>query len=134
MTKTKTYQYGPYTMKTYFKPAGNGWEVGMTYKGKTFFMGNFVNKPEANRWWGQLNREIGTFAKKNWASPKMNFTWYCNFLSKHLYASYYTFLDKLFTKYNKTYHTAFTREMKKYNRMKKTVKKTDKFYFHTKAA
>jgi hypothetical protein len=131
MTKTKIYKYGPHQMKTYFKPAGHGWEVGMICEGKTYFMGNFVNKPEANRWWGMLNREMGTFAKKYWVSPDASFTWYCTFLSKHLYTCYYTFLDKLFAKYNKTYKMAWTKEVRKYNRIKKNFDRTEKYSWKT---
>lgn len=134
MTKAQTYKYGPHQMKTYFKPAGNGFEVGMVYEGRHYFMGNFVHKAEANRWWGFLNREIRTFAKRYWVSPDASFNWYCQFLSKHLYSCYYKFLDKLFTKYNKNFYRAYTKDVRKYNRIKRNFDKTERYSFHAKAA
>jgi hypothetical protein len=132
MTKTKSYQYGRHTMKTYFKPAGHGFEVGLTCEGQHYFMGNFVHRAEAVRWWGFLNRELVTFAKRNWISPDMNFSWYCKFLSKHMYSCYYSFLDKLFVKHNRTYQKAYVKEMRKYNKLKRNFDKTDKLYFYNK--
>lgn len=134
MTKFKTYKYGPHSFRTYFKTVGNGFEVGLNCDGKNYFVGNFIHKNEAMRWWGTFNREIKTFAKKFWVSDKVTFSWYCKFLSNHLYSCYYKFLDKLFYKYNKSFHKAYNREAKKYYKMKKYFDPSDKYYFQPKAA
>src|SRR5437868_14531711 len=114
VTKTKTYKYGPNTFKSYMKPVGNGWEVGFTYQNRTHFVGNFVHKTEATKWWGLFNKEIVGFAKK-FAWPKdMPFAWYCNFMSNHLYTTYYTWLDKVFNKHQVTFKKSYTKEFKRY--------------------
>ncbi|WP_413290998.1 hypothetical protein [Bdellovibrio sp. HCB337] len=119
MTKTKSYKYGPYTFKSYCKPVGQGWEVGFTYQNRNYFVGNFVHKTEATKWWTLFNKEIVGFSKKFTMSADMPVTWYCNFLSNHLYTTYYTWLDKVFNKHETTFKKAYTKDFKRYMKMKK---------------
>jgi hypothetical protein len=118
-TKTKTYKFGPYSFKTYFKPAGNGYEVGFFYKGTPYFVSNFVQKSEAQTWWTKFNKEIQSFSKRYYASNKMPFTWYCNFMAKHLYTCYYNWLDKVFARHETSFKRAFTQDIRKYTTYKK---------------
>ncbi|MBK9322356.1 MAG: hypothetical protein IPM97_05280 [Bdellovibrionaceae bacterium] len=119
MTKTKTYKYGPHTFKSYMKPVGNGWEVGFTYQGRNYFTGNFIHKAEVAKWWGIFNKEIVSFSKKFNFSKDMPFNWYCNFLSNHMYTCYYSWLDTVFNKHEATFKKAYTKDFKKFMKMKK---------------
>lgn len=114
MTQTKHYQFGPYTMKCYFKPVGSGFEVGLKYGTKTYFVGNFVHAAEAKKWWGLMNRSITTFGKKYWMNDETPFTWYCHFMTSHLYKTYYSFLDKLFSKYNRDFNREFNQNVRRF--------------------
>ena len=134
MTKTKTYKYGPYTFKSYCKPVGHGYEVGMTHHGRSYFVGNFIHKAEAVKWWSTFNKEISAFSKKFWVSNEMPFNWYCNFLSNHLYKCYYTWLDKMFLKYETNFKKAYSKDYKKYMKMKKHSDPTEKYPFHSHVA
>lgn len=129
MTKTKTYKFGPHACKTYFKPVGNGFEVGFTYKSKNYFISNFVNKTEATKWWSFFNKEITSFSKKFTASSEMPFNWYCNFLSNHLYTCYYSWLDKVFNKHEHTFKKAYAQDYKKYLHFKKNHKDDDTYFW-----
>jgi hypothetical protein len=120
MTKNKIYKFGHNTLKCAFRPVGHGYEVCLTWDKKTIFVGNFVHKVEANRWWGVMNRELHHFTRTYWYNGKVTGTWYANFFANHIYATYYAWLDKAFTKYTKTYTRAFTRDAKKYRTMKRT--------------
>ena len=130
MTKFTTYKCGPYTFKSYFKPVGQGYEVGFTYKGQSYFTSNFVHKTEAMTWWKKFNMEIMTFAKKFEPSNKMPLTWYCNFMANNLYKCYYTWLDMVFAKHETTFKKAFSKDFKRYASMKKHAPKTaTRYYF-----
>lgn len=129
MTQMKTYKYGDLTFKTYFKPVGQGWEVSFYCGTKPYFVGNFVHKKEAQAWWGIFNKEITTFAKKHWCSDATSHTWYCKFMTNHLYKTYYTFLDKKFAQYTTSFKQAYFKDVKKYNKMKKTMTPDEKYYF-----
>lgn len=131
---TKTYQYGDLTFKTHFKTVGQGYEVSLYCSGKPYFVGNFVHKKEALAWWKTFNREITTFAKKYWCSNQTPHQWYCHFMTNHLYKTYYSFLDKLFTRYNKDYRRAYVKDVKKYNRLKKNWHQSEKFHLTAKRA
>lgn len=124
--KTKTYQYGPYTFKSYFKAVGNGWEVGFKQGNRTYWVGNFVHKAEATKWWGMFNKEIMNFSKKFNFSANMPFAWYCNFLSNHMYTCYYTWLDKMFNKHETNFKKAYNKDFNRYMKMKKTNTMTTK--------
>jgi hypothetical protein len=64
----------------------------------------------------------------------MPFNWYCNFLSNHLYKCYYTWLDKMFMKYEVNFKKAYSKDYKKYMKMKKHSDPTDRYHFHSNAA
>ncbi len=129
MTQMKTYKYGDLTFKTHLKPVGQGFEVSFYCGPKPYFVGNFVHKKEAQMWWKIFNREITTFAKKYWCSDDTPHAWYCHFMSNHLYKTYYRFLDKLFTRHNVNFKKACFKDVKKYNKMKKTITPSEKYFF-----
>lgn len=134
MTKYKSYKCGPHSFKSYCKPVGKGYEVGFNYHGRNYFVGNFIHKAEATKWWATFNKEIQSFSKKFWVSNEMPFNWYCNFLSNHLYKCYYTWLDKMFMKYEVNFKKAYSKDYKKYMKMKKHSDPTDRYHFHSNAA
>jgi hypothetical protein len=119
VTKFKTYKCGPYTFKSYMKPVGHGYEIGFMYKGRTYFMSNFIHKTEATTWWTKFNKEIMSFSKKFYMANKMPFTWYCNFLGNHLYTCYYNWLETVFTKHETNFKRAFSKDIRKYRTLKK---------------
>ncbi len=119
MTTTKTFKYGKYTCKAYKKPVGKGFEVGFIFGGTPVFVGNFIHPTEANGWWTTMNKEIRRFSKKYWGTPKTPMAWYGKFLSHYLYKCYYNYLDKKFTKYQRT----FTQAVRGHERRHTTFKR-----------
>jgi len=114
--------FGPKTLKcwSYYTSAGEGWEVGFTFQGKTLFVGNFIHKKEATQWYSMMNTEITKFSKKFTFGPKFPVSFFKKFIETHLYASYYTHLDKIFTQYTRSYKKAHVAHVQKYASMKKT--------------
>lgn len=117
--KTKIYDYHDWTFKAYYKPCGNGYEVGVYCGTKPVFVGNFINKTEATRWYNLMNRNMKTFFKKYNYPTMPSKTWYCQFFANNMYTVYYKFLDKVFAKYNKTYYKAYETNVKYFNKYKK---------------
>lgn len=117
--KTKYYSNGQYKFRAYMKPVGEGYEVGF-YSGKTpVFVGNFIHSKEATQWYAIMNRQIRQFSKRYTVGPKFPVNWYMHFAKNHLYKCYYGYLDRLFARYNREYDTAYKRDVRRYNRMKK---------------
>ena len=122
--KTKTYECYDWTFKTYFKTAGQGYEVGVYFAGKSVFVGNFIHKTEATRWYTMMNKYMTTFFKKYSYEAMPPKAWYGKFFANYMYANYYKFLDQAFAKYNKTYAKDFDSNVKYFNKYKK-----DNYYF-----
>ena len=55
---TKNWKNGTLRCRSYSKNVGAGWEVGVICGGKLIFVGNFIHRAEASRWFGILNREM----------------------------------------------------------------------------
>lgn len=127
--KNKVYKYGPHTCKAYIKAAGKGYEVGFHFGKTPIFVGNFIHKTEANKWWTLMNKEIRTFTKRFGLTAKAPVTFYRKFLSNHLYKAYYGWLDKQFNKYERNYNKAVASHTKQYSKLKKQKnwKKADSF-------
>ena len=123
MNKAKNYEFYGYQFKSYFKPAGAGWEVGFTFEGKSLFVGNFVHKTEATQWWKTFNTEITYFFGKFEFPVKGPHQLMTKFFTNHMYQTYYAWLDKKFTQYNKEYTKACKTDVKNYKKMQPTWKK-----------
>lgn len=123
--KNYYYQYGSYKCHAYYKEAGHGWEVGFYFGEKQIFVGNFIHKKEATKWWAYMNREVKYFAKNYVYSDQASYTWYAKFFSTHLYRTYYSFLDQEFKKYQKTYDYAWKQDTKKYSTLKRKMNHGD---------
>jgi hypothetical protein len=119
LMKKRTYKMGKFTCRTYFKPAGSGWEVGAYFGPKKVFTGNFIHKPEATHYWAALNKDMKTFCGKYWVAPTAPFTWYQNFMTTYMYKNYYSWLDTQFTKYQREHTVAFKKHEHRYQQMKK---------------
>ena len=117
--KTKTYRSKGVSGKTYLKPCGNGFEVGFMVNGNAVFVGNFIHTKEANLWWSLLNREIRQFSRKYSVGRTFPLSWYKHFISNHLYKTYYSFLDRIFTRYNRDFERAVSKDVRKYQQIKK---------------
>lgn len=117
--KSIKYQHGKYNFTSYWKNAGNGWEVGFTYGKEVIFVGNFIHQSEATQWYRIMNREIKNFSKKYTVGSKFPFAWYCNFITNHLYKCYYGYLERCFSKYNRDYRRAVTTDLGKYRTLSK---------------
>ena len=117
--KTTHYRFGGTAFKATLSSAGHGWEVCVTWHKKNLFVGNFIHKAEAVKWWNLMNGEIRSFTKTYWIANKNATTWYANFISNHLYKCYYKFLDKVFVKHTRTYATAVSKNVKKYRTISK---------------
>ncbi|MGZ3806434.1 MAG: hypothetical protein ACXVB4_19650, partial [Pseudobdellovibrionaceae bacterium] len=71
--------------------------------------------------WTMFNKEIVGFSKKFNFSKDMPFAWYCNFLSNHIYTCYYAWLDKVFVKHETSFKKAYSKDYKRYMKMRKTT-------------
>jgi hypothetical protein len=118
--KTKTFSTGKISCRTYVKTVGHGWETGFVFNGRTLFVGNFIHQREATTWYATMNREISRFARKYTVGTRFPITWFANFVRNHLYKTYYQFLDRTFTRYNRTYNSAVASDIRKYQRLRKT--------------
>lgn len=127
--RTKTYRYGKFSCKTYWKTVGNGFETCFVFNGKCIFVGNFIHSQEANRWWGIMNHEIKRFGKKYTTGHCFPVNWVGNFLSNHLYRLYYLYLDRIFSKYNHTYKKALVKDLRTFRQMKKRFHTTHRVPF-----
>lgn len=114
----KYYKYGKYTCYSYSKPAGHGFEVGFYFGKNQVFVGNFIHKHEATKWFAKLNKEVKTFTHRYKVGPEASFAWYTKFFSNHLYKGYYAWLDTEFNKYQKSFDKACRQDVRKYNTYK----------------
>ncbi len=119
-TKFNTYKFGELNFKCYYKPAGNGYELGVTCYGKPIFVGNFIHAEEANTWWKKMNYEIKNFTKSYQYFYNATPTWYTKFFANKLYTTYYTWLDQCFNKYTKTYKKAFSKHQQAYKKFERS--------------
>ena len=119
MTKSKAYRYGKSYGRAYYKTAGGGFECGFVFDGKLVFIGNFIHSREGQLWFALMNRELGSFSRKYAVGGKCPASWYSHFLGNHLYKCYYGFLDRLFARYNRDYHRAFSRDLRQYQRLRR---------------
>lgn len=131
--KSNSYRFGQYYFKAYCKTVGQGWEVSVHWDKKCIFIGNFIHKAEATAWWNILNKEIKNFTRTYWISSRSAKTWYGHFFSNHLYKTYYSFLDKVFVKYNRTFKSAFSKDVRRYNYLKRNMDRGERFFL-TRAA
>ena len=117
--KKFNYKFGTHRCHTYVKTAGKGFEVGFLVGKDSVFVGNFIHKKEATQWFSIMNKEIRTFSRRYWVVPTASLTWYRRFLTNSLYKSYYRFLDHHFNRYQRTYTTAFKKDIRRYQALKK---------------
>lgn len=117
MSLNKNYKFGKNTFKTYSRPTGKGWEIGLVSGTKHFFVGNFVHEKDAKKWWSLFNKHIATFAKdyEFFASAPKDF--YGEFVAAFLYKEYYNFLSNLFENYNSHYAKDYQKFNEKYEKI-----------------
>ena len=127
--KTKTYRSKGISGRTYMKPCGNGVEVGFLLNGNVVFVGNFIHTKEANVWWNLLNREIRQFSRKYSVGRTFPLSWFKHFISNHLYKTYYSFLDGILARHNKTLARAVMKDVRKYQQIKKKWNSSERVPF-----
>lgn len=127
--KSKSYKHGKSTYKSYFKKAGYGYEVGVVYKGKPLFVGNFIKSKEANEWYRKMNSEITTFAKRYWATEDTSTAFYTKFLGNHIYNHYYKYINKVIPTAHRQFDKAFNQDLKKYRNLKTNWSTSEKLTF-----
>lgn len=120
--KTKNYRFGNRTIKSYCKTAGSGWECGVVWNKKTIFVGNFIRRAEMTKWWSQMNTELTRFVRRHRIHTKTTNAFYGRYISNHLYKTYYTFLDRAFSKYNRTYKSALNKNVRTYKTMQRRAR------------
>ena len=120
--KKNTYKYGTTRCQAYLKSAGHGYEVGFHFGKDRIFVGNFINKAEATKWYTQMNKHVKTFTTRYWAGKTVPKTWYKKFLSNHLFKAYYSFVNKEISKNDKKFTRTLKGDIKKYQQIKRTKK------------
>lgn len=116
---TRTHKFGKYTAKAYKKTVGKGWEIGLSFAGKTIFTGNFIHAKEANAWWAMMNSETTRFFRRYAIPTGASTTFFCRFMTNYMYKMYYAFLNRQFTKYNRGYAQALKKDERRYTHMRK---------------
>jgi len=117
--KTKTWRNGTTQCRSYIKAAGNGFEVGFYSGSKLLFVGNFIHSNEATKWYTAMNKEIRTFGHRFRVAKTYSPTFMWRLLSNHLYRRYYQFLDTCFSRYNRNFQRAVTRDIRQYKNTKR---------------
>ena len=103
-----------------------GFEVGFYFGKQRVFVGNFIHKTEATKWWSMMTKEIKTFTKRYAVGQDYSFGWYTKFFSAHLYKHYYGFLDQQFAKYQKTFAKSFAADERRYRTFSKKWDRTER--------
>ena len=119
MTKTKLYRNRNVTGRAYLKTVGSGFEAGFILNGSPVFVGNFIHAKEANLWFNLMNRELRQFSRRYTVGQRFPLSWYTHFVRNHLYKTYYSFLDRLFTRYTKDFGRAYQRDLRRYKQIRK---------------
>ena len=114
--KTKRYA-GNTSARSYCKGTGSGAEVGFVFGGKPVFTGNFHNKGDANRFYGQLNREIRSFNKRFKVAKNCPKNWYGSFIGAYLNRLYFKHLSAISNKGNRQFNTAVNKNVRKYKKL-----------------
>lgn len=117
--KKVSYRFGDHKCHAYMKEAGNGYEVGFYFGNQCVFVGNFIHRAEATKWWAKMNQEFGFFTKRYGVGEPASMTWYAKFWSHHVYKCYYGYLDQEFAKYQRSFDKACRNDLKKYSSYKK---------------
>lgn len=117
--KTKVYRNKNLVCRTYLKSVGNGWECGFIFGGTPIFVGNFIHRPEAVRWFALMNREIRLISKKYAVGKDLPITWCRHLIKNHLYKTYYVFLDRLFVRHRSIANRAVVRDLRQFRQLRK---------------
>jgi len=112
---TKTYYWGDYTFKGYFKKAGNGYEIGYKFNNKNYFVSNFIDRSEAMKWWQMSQKYMQTFCKREFF-PYMDKAFFGSFMGNYLYSHYYTFLKGVIAKNHAWSTKSYKKDWAKFNK------------------
>lgn len=131
--KNTYYKFGKYNCHAYIKSVGHGYEVGFKFGATSVFVGNFIHQKEATKWWNCMNKEMKTFTARYNVGTPASVAWYTKSFSNHLYKTYYTFLDREFTKYHREFDKACKQDVKTYNLHKSKWQQAERFTYRKSA-
>lgn len=117
--KTKVYRNKSLVCRTYLKPVGNGWEAGFVFGGTPVFVGNFIHKPEAVRWFALMNREIRLLSKRFAVGRTLPLAWCKHLFRNHLYKTYYQFVDRLLVRHVGESNRALVRDIRQFKKIRR---------------
>jgi hypothetical protein len=117
--KTKVYRNKNLVCRTYLKPVGNGWEAGFVVGGTPIFLGNFIHKPEAIRWYAVMNREIRLISRKFALGREVPITWFRHLVKNHLYKTYYAFVDRLLVRHRGEFNRGLVRDLRQFKKIRR---------------
>jgi len=117
--KTKVYRNKNLVCRTYLKPVGSGWEAGFIFGGQPIFIGNFIHRPEAIRWFALMNREIRLISKRFAVGGHLPVAWARHLIKNHLYKTYYHFVDRLVVRHRGDFTRAVVRDLRQYKKIRR---------------
>jgi hypothetical protein len=117
--KTKVYRNKNLVCRTYIKPVGQGWECGFVFGGTPIFVGNFIHRPEAVRWYALMNREIRLISKRFAVGRELPLAWCKHLIKNHLYKTYYVFVDRLLVRHVGEAHRGLTKDVRQFKKIRR---------------
>lgn len=118
---SRTFKVGNHTCKAYKKSAGKGWEVGLSFAGKTVFTGNFVHTKEANTWFTKMNMEARKFCKRYTLPHGASTTFFTRFMENHMHKMYYSYVNREISRHQRGCTQALKKYQRKYTHMSRAA-------------
>ena len=117
--KTRRYRYGTARFESFHRAVGHGYEVGLNFRGRPLFLGNFVHAPEAARYYALLNKQIRAFARRFPGISPTPPPWYRKMLADYIYSGYYAYLRPLIPAHGRMFRRALVTDMRKWRKQKR---------------
>jgi hypothetical protein len=115
--KTKVYRSNKLVCRAYLKPVGQGYETGFVFNGVPIFLGNFIHRAEATRWWSLMNRELRILSRK-FALGQIPVAWCKHLIRDHLNKCYYGFIDRVVVRHQRQASRALLQDIRAFKRIR----------------